>query len=79
MPVISITDTETSLAARLSTMRLYAKSNMLSFVDSLVAPLSLINAIIVAVADRSEGDLLEKFSELENIWAEYQVYEKNDV
>lgn len=79
VPVISITDTETSLAARLSTMRLYAKSNMLSFVDSLVAPLSLINAIIVAVADRSEGDLLEKFSELENIWAEYQVYEKNDM
>lgn len=77
--VISITDAETSLAAGLSTIRLYAKSNMLSFVDSLVAPLSLINALIVAISHKTDGDLLKQFSELENIWAEYQVYEKNDI
>ena len=77
--VISITDAETSLAARLSTIRLYAKSNMLSFVDSLVAPLSLINALIVTVANSTDVDLREQFTKLENIWAEFQVYEKNDV
>ena len=61
-------------------MRLYAKSNMLSFVDSLVAPLSLINAIIVAdMPTDLKGIFSKQFSELENIWAEYQVYEKNDM
>lgn len=76
--VISITDTETSLAALMSNIRLYAKSNMLSFVDSLVAPLSLINALIVSAAKRTDGDLIEQFAQLEDIWAEYQIYEKND-
>ena len=76
--VISITDADTSLAATLSTVRLYAKSNMLSFVDSLVAPLSLINALIVTVAERADGDLMKQFSDLENIWSEYQVYEENE-
>ena len=77
--VVSITDAETSVAARLSTVRLYAKSNMLSFVDSLVAPLSLINALIVATANSTDTDLLKQFSELEDIWAEYQVYENSDL
>ncbi len=76
--VISITDAETSLAAAMSTVRLYAKSNMLSFVDSLVAPLSLINALIVTIADRTDDDILRQFTELEDIWAEYQVYESNE-
>lgn len=77
--VISITDAETSLAARLSTIRLYAKSNMLSFVDSLVAPLSLLNALIITVSKRTDRDIMEQFTNLEDIWAEYQVYERNDV
>ena len=51
---------------------------MVSIVDSLVAPLSLINALIVSAAKRTDGDLIEQFAQLEDIWAEYQIYEKND-
>ena len=76
--VISITDSDSSIAARMSTVRLFAKSNMLSFVDSLVAPLSLINALIVAAANNTETDLSEQFSKLEDIWTEYQIYENSD-
>ena len=56
---------------------LLARSDMASFVDSLVAPLSLINAIIVAVSIRKKDMVSETFEKLENIWDEYDVYEKN--
>ena len=49
---------------------------MASFVDSLVAPLSLVNALIVAVGRRKNSDLSQTFSALEQIWDEYDVYEK---
>ena len=49
---------------------------MASFVDSLVAPLSLVNALIVALGRRKNNDLSETFGILENIWDEYEVYEK---
>ena len=58
--------------------KLYAKSEMISFLDSLVAPLSLINALIVASADRARYDLQSNFKKLEDIWTEYEVYEKAD-
>ena len=47
-----------------------------SFVDSLVAPLSLINALIVAVGMRKRGEIFKTYQDLENIWEEYDVYEK---
>ena len=74
--VVGITDTENSAIARIATISLYARSDMVSFLDSLVAPLSLINALIVAAANRSEYDLTENFNRLEGIWADYDVYEK---
>ncbi|MPN41220.1 hypothetical protein SDC9_188762 [bioreactor metagenome] len=49
---------------------------MASFVDSLVAPLSVINALIVAIAMKKKKDSYGIFRELENIWDEYGVYEK---
>ena len=52
---------------------LLAKSDMASFVDSLVAPLSLINALLVAIA-RSKSDVVEHFERLEHIWDEYGVF-----
>ena len=55
---------------------LFAKSEMVSFVDSLVAPLSLVNAIVIAVAARSRDQLAETFKDLENVWSEYKVFEK---
>ena len=76
--VIGITDAETSLIAGLSDIRLYAKSEMYSFLDSLVSPLSLINALVVSCAQSAPGDLVQDFAELEKIWAEQNVYEQSD-
>ena len=55
---------------------LIAKSDMVSLVDSLVAPLSIVNALIVAVAAQKEKELSKTFANLERIWEEYDVYEK---
>jgi len=56
--------------------RLLAKSDMASFVDSLVAPLSIINALIVAVGRKKSAEVTAAFESLERIWDEYKVYEK---
>lgn len=74
--VIGITDSESSSVARLADIKLYARSDMISFLDSLVAPLSLINALVVAVAEQSQKDLESTFERLESIWTEFDVYEK---
>ena len=76
--IVGITDSESSLVAQLADIKLYARSDMVSFLDSLVAPLSLINALIVAAAEQSNKDLGETFARLENIWTEFDVYEKYD-
>lgn len=76
--VVAVTDSEASPLAELGTHSLLAKSDMASFVDSLVAPLSLINALIVAVGRRKNEDLSKTFETLEQIWAEYEVYEKTE-
>ncbi len=76
--IIGITDTETSLVAQIADIKLYAKSEMLSFVDSLVGPLSLINALVVAAAEKTKYDLASNFEKLESIWTEYEVYEKTE-
>ncbi|MCI2106277.1 MAG: MurR/RpiR family transcriptional regulator [Intestinimonas sp.] len=74
--VVALTDSKTSPLAEIASECLLAKSDMASFVDSLVAPLSLINALIVAVARRKNEDVEQTFSSLEQIWSEYGVYEK---
>lgn len=74
---IAITDDEKSPIADIAGIRLFAKSDMVSFVDSLVAPLSMINALIAALAGRKEDKLSATFERLESVWAEYDVYEKN--
>ena len=73
---IAITDSKTSPLAPISAMTLLAKSDMASFVDSLVAPLSLVNALIVAIGRKKNSDLSQIFETLEQIWDEYDVYEK---
>ncbi len=74
--IVGITDSESSLVAQLADLKLYARSDMISFLDSLVAPLSLINALVLAVAEASSEDLEASFQRLENIWTEFDVYEK---
>ena len=73
---IAITDSEASPLVPLGTYLLKARSDMASFVDSLVAPLSLINALLVAVSQKKNDDLAATFQNLERIWEEYGVYEK---
>ena len=51
---------------------------MVSLVDSLVAPLSIVNALIVAIAAKREKELSQTFANLEKIWEEYEVYEKQE-
>ncbi|MDP4180251.1 MAG: MurR/RpiR family transcriptional regulator [Bacillota bacterium] len=76
--VIAITDSYDSPLARFADNSLIARSDMASFADSLVAPLSVINALIVAVGARRKEHLFKTFERLESIWDEYQVYEKPD-
>ena len=75
---IAITDSAASPLAPYSSITLLAKSDMASFVDSLVAPLSLVNALIVAIGRKKNDDLSRTFESLERIWDEYEVYEKVD-
>ncbi len=75
---IAITDSKDSPLAGIADHTLPAKSDMVSFVDSLVAPLSLVNALIAGVSRKKGPEMEGTFRELERIWDEYQVYEKND-
>ena len=74
--VIALTDSQLSPLARVADHVLLARSDMASFVDSLVAPLSVINALIVAVGMIRRDEIEQTFNKLERIWEEYDVYEK---
>ena len=74
--VIGVTDNRLSPLGQCSDHVLVAKSDMVSLVDSLVAPLSIVNALIVAVASKREKELSRTLIKLEKIWDEYDVYEK---
>ena len=74
--VIALTDSQLSPLARVADHVLLARSDMASFVDSLVAPLSVINALIVAVGMSLRDEIEQTFNKLERIWEEYDVYEK---
>ena len=73
---IAITDSDASPLAVSSKYTLKARSDMASFVDSLVAPLSLVNALLVEVSRKKNEDLSKTFQTLEQIWEEYGVYQK---
>ena len=74
--VIAITDSRRSPVAEFADILLLAKMDMVSLVDSLVAPMSLVNALVVAIGQKREPELAKTFSKLEKIWDEYEVYEK---
>lgn len=76
--VIAITDNENSPLTQWSNYSLFARSDMASFVDSLVAPLSMINALIVAIGLKRKEKLHTTLENLEKIWDEYQVYDKGE-
>ncbi len=76
---VALTDSELSPLAEGADHLLLARSDMASFVDSYVAPLSVINALIVAISKKKQKDVSETFALLESVWDEYDVYAKNVV
>lgn len=72
--VIVLTDTDTSPLIEFADSFLTAQSDMASFMDSLVAPLSIINAMIVEITRQREKEIKERFDTLEKLWDEYDVY-----
>ena len=74
--IIGITDSANSPIGKLSHYCLTARSDMDSFVDSLVAPFSVVNALIVALGMKHKNEVKKTFEDLENIWDEYEVYDK---
>ena len=76
--VVGVTDHRQSPLAQSSDHVLLAKSDMVSLVDTLVAPLRVCNALIVALASKREKELAKTFNTLERVWEEYHVYEKQE-
>ena len=72
--LVAITDGPLSPLHATADICLMAKSDMSSFVDSFAAPLSLINALIVALGQRRRSEVSDYFNKMEDIWAEYNVY-----
>ena len=77
--VITLTDSVHSPMNLYSSCNLIAESDMASIVDSLVAPLSVINALIVALCMKQQGEVATTLEMLEEIWDEYQVYENDEI
>ena len=77
--VIAITDSIHSPMNMYSSCNLFARSDMASIVDSLVAPLSVINALVVALCMKKQKEVITTLETLEQIWDEYQVYSKDEL
>ncbi len=77
--VIAITDSAHSPMTLYSTCNLYARSDMVSIVDSLVAPLSVINAIVVALCIKAPEQIRKNLKMLESVWNDYQVYLNDEI
>ena len=77
--VITLTDSVHSPMNLYSSCNLIARSDMASIVDSLVAPLSVINALVVALSMRKQKEVVERLESLEKIWDEYQVYNNDEI
>lgn len=77
--VITLTDSVHSPMTLYSSCNLIARSDMASIVDSLVAPLSVINALVVAVCMKKQNEVINTLGKLEEIWDEYQVYSRDEL
>ena len=77
--VITITDSVHSPMNLYSSCNLLARSDMVSIVDSLVAPLSVINALVVALCVKCPNQVRRNLEELENVWGNYQIYLNDEI
>ena len=75
--VVALTDSPSAPIAAYANQLLTAQSDMASFMDSLVAPLSIINALIVALSRKRQDDLTDRLRKLEQIWEDYDVYDNH--
>ncbi|MBQ4071791.1 MAG: MurR/RpiR family transcriptional regulator [Clostridia bacterium] len=72
--VIVMTDSDISPIADMATHLLLAEGDMASFMDSFVAPTSIINALIIHITQKREKEIRQRFDRLEQVWSEYGVY-----
>lgn len=77
--VITLTDSVHSPMNLYSSCNLIARSDMASIVDSLVAPLSIINALVVALCMKKQKEVMNTLETMEQIWNEYQVYSNDEI
>lgn len=77
--VITLTDSVHSPMTLYSSCNLIARSDMASIVDSLVAPLSVVNALVVALCMKKQNEVIKTLETLEEIWDEYQVYSGDEL
>ena len=77
--VITLTDSIHSPMNLYSSCNLIARRDMASIVDSLVAPLSVVNALIVALCMKKQKEVVSTLETLEEIWGEYQVYSSDEL
>src|SRR5699024_10465653 len=77
--IITLTDSIHSPMNLYSSCNLIARSDMASIVDSLVAPLSVINALVVALCMKKQKEVISTLETLEQIWDEYQVYSRDEL
>lgn len=73
--IIAITDKDDTAMTEYADIKLFAKSSMASFVDSLTAPLSLINALLVTLGMHRKEHIKSSLESLETLWSQYRVYE----
>ena len=76
--VVAITDSKVSPLYKVADASLLVRSDMISFVDSMTAPLSLLNALIVAVGQQKHEEVSSTFSEMERVWSTYSIFGKTE-
>lgn len=76
--IIAITDTEASPLHALSDVSLLAKSNIVSFIDSLVVPMCMLNSLIVNIGIQEKDDIVQYYDRLEELWDSHSIYQCDD-
>ncbi|MDD2493839.1 MAG: MurR/RpiR family transcriptional regulator [Tissierellia bacterium] len=76
--IVAITDTEASPFYSIADVSLLAKSNMVSFVDSLVVPMCMINSLIINIGIQEKDDIVQYYDRLEELWDSHSIYQHNN-
>jgi DNA-binding MurR/RpiR family transcriptional regulator len=77
--IIAITDTEASPFHSLSDVSLLAKSNIVSFIDSLVVPMCMLNSLIINIGMQEKDDIVQYYDRLEELWDSHSIYQRDNL